>query len=804
MLSFWNFHTIDTGAMKQFLPRPLIPFPRSLPAPERGRLRNGNPFLGIVSAAILLHFGPAPAQTIIPKILDRAYLQGVPYPGLLYPSTMGIDQRRGLLYVFAPGYPHIAVVDMGSRSETGTIPVGTIGGDRIRVHCVEPETRTVVLSRLLADSSGHRTELVSVSVISNGISARRNLGPCGYIGVIPHPSLPRIIVSTGGRSILLLDPVSLTVMDSIDAGMRTGGISADSVDQTLVAVESEVRSDSIRMKLISLRNLETLRIFIYQADEPLPDVVIDPSLKRFALFGGGLVRYFDETGLPVHQFRVSGRIGRHAFLPLTHQLCFLDSAGNTEEGKGGRYGKLFRYSLQGIDIDSFSVGPDARDLAINQRAAEAAVLAQGSATVEISHAPSMQRLALVRLGHGAHDLITDSNGSHLYIANAAGSGDGITRVDLTRDRVEPDISVGSGPVRFGRLSDGGVAVYNHFNSTCAILDRETGRVERTVRIQGVTEGRTDVFPSISINGADILLTALPEQGRYVLTDLRSSMRIRSAAVDGYLFSQADPQDGAVQAAWIPDTDFFALLLFRQRRLNLYRVGSDTMLFAMDLSGLDWNLVQAIPSQALRSGASPGEAFIGPYRFDAVRREIQLVTRGRASVVEAISGSEVLFLESSAKTWELKTFDVPSGRTRATAVLSVDSAFLPTTVWSDHRSRRLCLADKRTGKVLVFNTSTMTDIRIIAQIQTAPLSIYPHPAHFGRDRGFILENVSAMHGVTIRINDLSGNELWKSSGLDLSGGATFIRTDEFEPPAGMYIMTVENPGTRRIMKFLSVK
>jgi DNA-binding beta-propeller fold protein YncE len=782
-----------------------FPCPARRPFAVRA-LRTEGALCAIPVAVFLILFmrcAPVAAQSLQPTIIDREYLTGVSLPGTLHPSSIALDQWRGLAYVQAPGAGHIAVVDMNAQVERGVIPIGKVAGPT-RLRCVEPRTRTVVMSTVLPAPNGPRMHLVSIGILPNRVTAVRDMGDSAHLAVIPHPTEPLLIVSTGSRTIVLLDPATLVTVDSIPAGMRTGDIVADSVDLTLAAAECESRADSVHMMLYSLRNRESLRIFTYESAEALPGLMVDPALKHFVLFGNGIIRFFDDAGLPIHQFRVSGSIARHGFLPLTHQLIFLDSAGEAEQGRHGRFGKLFRYSLQGIDVDSFRVGYDACDLAVHHRTAQIGVLASGSATLEVSHVPSMLRRADIRLGHGADDIATTSDGQYLFIANSSGSGNRISRVELARNRAETDIATGGGPVRLLRGPDGSITVYNHYESTLAHLDPETGRPDRTIPIEGMAEGRVDVFPSLAIGPSDVLLTSFPERRSYSLNDFTTGRRIRTAAIDGYVYSAAEPRNGAVQAAWIPGSDRFALLLREQHRLNIYSLSSDTMLISLNLEGLDWTRMNGLPATLLRPGMQSGELFVGPYRVDVEHGEILPVLPGAAILLEPVGTVSVLALERRGASWFLHRIATPNWVVIRSVSLAIDTGFSASAAWSDAANGLLCLADESVGKVIVFLTQSMTEVRNIEQLQTVFLSMFPHPVSFDENDGFSIQSGQSMSGVKVGIHDLAGNLLWESTTMDIRPGANHVQTGSFAPNTGVYMLIINQTGLKRMLKFIATR
>jgi hypothetical protein len=754
----------------------------------------------VVASGITQSLG---AQTLHPLRIDRAVLQGIPHPGMLRPSSMAIDERRGLVYVAAPAYSHIAVIDVSRGEQKGIIPLAGPPGASARLHCVEPASRSIIMSRGDAGADARSSEILSVSVLASGVVATRMLGQCRFLAVVPHPFESRIIISTGTPTLLICDPSTLAVVDSIDAGMNTGGIVADSAGRTLAVAECAPRGDSVRMRVFSLVNHQTVRSFSYHSTVALPDIAMDPATQDFALLGSGLIRHFDATGIPVREFRLPGAILSHAFLPLTHQVFLLDSAGASEQGRHGRFGRLYRYSLAGVDVDSFIVGADARDLVIYFRTAEACILAAGASSVQIVHAPSMQQRAAPRLGHAADDVMTSADDRYLFIANSSGSGESITRVNLDNPRVEPDIRSGGGPVRCGRMADGTVIVFNHFESSVSLIDSETGSVERTISLEGVREGRSDVIPSIDINAAELLLTVLPEQQRYVLTDLRTSRSMRSAIIDHYSFLPVDAARGAVQAAWIGGSDMFALLLLRQRRLNLYQAGVDTMLFDIDLSNLDWQRLSPLSSRLLNGDAAPGLVFVGPYRIELDTKNVRDFFPGTTQYLGADDGSALLALEQPGRTLVLHRRDAVDGHSLQSFVLDADSAFHPAIARLDWDNRRLCLADDSAGTILVYSLASMTELRNIEEVRAASIQLYPQPASLQRDGGFSLFNIEEEGSATLTLYSASGRREWNSEKMTLHPGRNFIHIGALCLQPGVHLLEVRHAGVQRVLRFITM-
>ena len=679
----------------------------------------------------------ATSQALFPRTFLLHVLSGRQTPNFIRPTSAALDPWRGVLYLASSDVATLSVVETRSGRQRASLALPATLPLPFTLRHVHARSRLILGSR--TDLQGIRTEISAIDPLSGSIAGRLLLDSATGLHFVSHPDANLIFLSTGHSQILILDGATLQPVDSIDAGMPTGGMALDSVHQQLFVTQAQPVNGLMRVKTFSTSTLQQTRVFVYSATQPMDRIAVDAELQRFALIGEGSIRLFDEFGLPLREFPISAPIGDVAYSEASNRLLVLDPTGRSRLNGNGRYGTVYRISLDAADVDSIAVGLDAFALLTDRVTNEAITVNRGSSSVDVMYVPDRSLRRTVWLGHSIEAIAIPDRSNNVLVTNAEGSGITLSVVDIERRSLHA-VEAGIWPV--GLTKDpvnARIIATSNFEAVLRSVDTEDGFILRQLRIPDAPEFRGDAYPSVACNADGIAIAVYPEWEHYAVVNIDLGTVLRIGKVDGYRFL-GGRGPGMLQAAFTGRGNHFGILRPESRSINVYATTSPGLLRTIDLSFLDWSRVQPFLGRCLKSAEAIDAFRLGPYRVHAIT--------GATDSIAITGAVEVLGADPTGRVWAIRHDGLvqellsSSSGTFADSDTNVllDASESPDAVDVNFARRALALGYTSSGTLLLYTLPSITFTpEIHVRFMENALLVYPNPVRAGGQAYVQVEN-----------------------------------------------------------------
>jgi hypothetical protein len=736
----------------------------------------------------------ATSQALSPRTFLLHVLSGRQTPNFIRPTSAVFDGWRGVLYLASSDIRTLSIVEVRSGRQRPSLTLPASLPFPFTLRHVHPRSRIIIGSS--TDLQSLRTVITAIDPLSGKIAGSLQLDSVTRLHFISHPDENLIFLSTGHSQILLLDGGTLQPVDSIDAGMQTGGMALDSIHQQLFVTQAQPVEGLIRVKTFSTSTKQQTRVFVYSSTQSMDRIVVDPNLQRFALVGDGAVRLYDEFGLLLREFPVSAPIGAVAYSEPSNRLLFLDPTGRSHLNGKGRFGTVYKISLDEEDADSIAVGLDAFALLIDRVTNDAITVNRGSSSVDVMYIPDRSRRRSVRLGHSIEAIAIPDRSDNVMVTNAEGSGTTLSVVDIKRPSLLA-VEAGTWPVCLATDPvNERILATNHFEAVLRSVDTEDGFILKELSITNAPEFGGDAFPSVACNANGIAVAVYPEWEHYTVVDIDRGTVLRIGKVDGYRFS-GGRGPGILQTAFTGRGNHFGILRPDSRSINVYATTLQGPGQTIDLSKLDWSRVQPFRTRCL-SSAETADAFrIGPYLINAIT--------GAIDSIACTGAVEVLGTEPNGRAWAIRhdglvqellssvsgTFTDADGHELLNALSEPDAIDINTV------RGLLALGYSSTGTLLIYTLPSVTDADGFEdRLLENRMGVFPNPLQAGWKahafyRGDRLPFAIGDETVVFRVVDALGRTVYSDAIRCRSWTSKDISISLPDLFSGMYWCTLSN-------------
>jgi DNA-binding beta-propeller fold protein YncE len=730
---------------------------------------------------------------LIPKVLDLNRMRGDTQGNMPLPVRAVIDPWRGMLYVQSGEARFIAVIDPATGSRRADIPMPAGLNGNARLAAVEPIGARLLFTIDNSNDSGAR--IVAYDPIINDIGARVTLGACERLDIVPIASEGLIAVSTGRNHVLLLDAATLQAVDSLNAAGECAGIAVDSVREELyVMMKGPLPSYTV----FSIQTHDKVRSLLFPVPGVFERIALDPETSRAFMIGQSGVQLVDEFGQPGYSVPIPGKPVAMAVSPRSHRLFILDSAGYGPAY--ARAGKLISLSFLDANYDSTLTGIDCRALALYEESNLLSLVASGASTIETRDVYSGAVMNTVTIAHTVEDIAVVPGNNHVFVANVFGSERAVTRVNMSGSGPFERVVTGPRPCALTACNDrGSVLVTHQFKISLAEVPADESVSTELYSYQVVT-GATDVLPGIACKGSLAILLE-PENRSFILYDLANGSVLRNERIPGFVLDSRHNDIPPLHAAFLQNTGQFAILITPQKRLLWYAGVTDTSV-EIDLSMIDWNRIPTASHHILTAGTTAGEIYIGPYRLDV---------SSPATIQQELPDSTVLLgTRSNGVEYALETSDggavllcYPENTVTGIVRYVLDGAPSPlAAVEFDAEDGRLLLGDSKTGKVLVYDITTVSGTDAPREVPSG-LSVYPNPVSTGSGAVVTLRpGAMGSRHMELFVYDMLGTMRAAVGCSHETDNTCVFRVPSL--PAGLYVCRVHACGVNYVAKLIVVK
>ncbi|MAT39686.1 MAG: hypothetical protein CL946_08800, partial [Ectothiorhodospiraceae bacterium] len=476
----------------------------------------------------------------------------------------------------------------------------------------------------------------------------------------------------------------------------------------------------------------------------------------------------------------------------SERLYFLDVRGETDPPGGGRHGILRAFGFRDFDVAETDVGVDPEGIAVYDDSFEVLIALSGTADVSNYDTRSLGPTSGFDLGESVDALALSSDGSKIVVANALGEGDRLSFIDIASGESET-ARTGMYPTALAPAASPPSAVaLSHFDGRAYKHRVSDGSFEWDSEV--VAHGNSDQYPAFveDPENPGIAMALFPEHGQRAFVDLNNGETRYKNFVESY-FGLGGEGHGLLQGAFIPGTDWYCILLYRGRLLNLYHRSDHRLLNQITLANADWDALEPFGRMALRAGPSPKTIMLGPHLLEV--QSIDL--RGEFLPANSVYLGNVNAWTDAALGWrdstlQLQLIDPEIGAIVQTLPLRPGVHTPPGTMYYDITRAMLALGYPQEPAVFLLDLRSVTGI---APQPPAPdehtLEVYPSPVSLSRHTEALLRGKD-LDESSIAVYTLLGQKL--DITVRTSSAAAALQIGGFVP--GLYIVRQATGGIQR--------
>ncbi|TAE25377.1 MAG: hypothetical protein EAZ92_12230 [Candidatus Kapaibacterium sp.] len=728
------------------------------------------------------------------NVLDKFHLPSSSTPK---PCSIGIDAVRGLAYISSQQSQQFPVINIDSVQQQGFLNVPfTPNGDELAL-LVNPYQNVLYLYTARAE----RDSLKTLSAIN--IKTQQLITTATYRVGIQDIALER----SGKRLFLaddnilrVFDAATLRPLDTLVLGFSIGGIALDSTNKRIFLTSRDVQHYQQRLVSYSFMPPYTLlKTSNISTSVALPKMFLDTNWNRMLIVGTQNARVLQlGTNVTVKHIAFGGTYQHAVYSPAVERLFVASENGASAQGDGGNYGKMLAIGSVKDIRDSVRLGMRVTALALDESRGRLLTVAEQQGAVQFYQTSSLkspQSPPSVDITRSFDDIAVSPDGATVFVSNRYGAKSRVfaytfvsqEAVEMPSGAWTTALVVDSARSRLFGLAQQENMIY--------IFSTVTNSYIGKTPIFGYKELRSDALSAFSFDRTkQKLYITMPENKVAIDIDLFSATTEKALKVLGYTFSPHEITQGALQIAFLPETNKLCVLRTQQKMLNIYNLINNTLTDSINLAA-KWTPAMDVWSEKLLFYHPLDKIlFVGGIALDVEnRRSEPRIIPNMSRILGMNAKQTTLFgIAKQENALVLQECNPQTLAVSSSRILFSSKETLAPLVHFDTKRNHLLTLERASGLLRRYDVNSLSTAAPIVQkpdTTLTTLSIYPNP---------IISQATVRFGVRMK-------EKVKLTVVDTQGREVAVLTEaEYEPGTHTITLKIENDNYAAATYFVHLK
>ncbi len=515
---------------------------------------------------------------------------------------VAVDNYRGKAYSSGTQTNNISVIDLTTKSESGTLTLPFTG----IVHTLRCNPANGYLLIVNAESTPNKLYLINPA--SNTITGTYDYS--GTVSGISFNTAQNQVYVVDGPTVKVLSGSSLSSIGSFTPGFVAGGIQVDSANNYIYAVSKNVASSTAQIRVFNNTTYSLVRTINILTSENMGDLKLDVPNDRLFLYGVNQVKVVRiSTGLATDSVKTGMQTSDKAYFPSSQTIYMTNGTGYSQQGQHGSWTKIYRYNVATKVLDSLKIGDKAEMIEADYIRNQLILPNMHSGWIGIFNTNSSV-MDTVDIGETVDEFALSPNGSTLYMVKRLG-GSRLIRYNTSTYELSQMATDNWPCVAEADSSNNRLFVLSAFYSNVSVFNCLTNALITRINL-GISEGRSDAIPVMHLDKQiHKLFICFPELDTIVIVNTLTNAVENAKRLPNFNFnSDTHAAIGVIQLMSVPSQNKLFALQRVEKKLKVLNISTLTLLDSMDISSYIPSNYGTFESDLMAYDQTTDRVFIG--------------------------------------------------------------------------------------------------------------------------------------------------------------------------------------------------